>query len=140
VFWVRRLSREYRHVPAADVRYQKLSREQVAEVFRHSRVVVDLQREGQAGLTMRTFEALASGARLLTTNPDAAELGQELGPDVVYVVDPHDETGGIRTLARALSAPGSVGDVVASVERYGLAGWVRAILAAAGTVRRGGAR
>lgn len=46
----------------------------VAELFASSRYVLDIPHPGQAGLTARTFEALLSGARLLTANPEAVDL------------------------------------------------------------------
>jgi hypothetical protein len=39
-----------------------------------SKYVLDIQHEGQKGLTARTFEALRSGAHLITTNDFAKNL------------------------------------------------------------------
>lgn len=41
---------------------------------RHAKVVIDIHHAKQSGLTMRSFEALAQGAVLLTTNRRASEL------------------------------------------------------------------
>ena len=62
------LDRRFREVRSGDVRFRKLDRGQVADLFSRSKVVIDSPRDGQIGLTMRTFEALAAGARLVTTN------------------------------------------------------------------------
>lgn len=62
------LNKDYKGVKLADVSFDKLSRQQVANIFRNSKSVLDIQRDGQTGLTMRTFEVLASGAILITTN------------------------------------------------------------------------
>ena len=51
-----------------EVSFVPMTKAQVADIFRRSLVVLDLQRTGQSGLTMRTFEAVASGATLVTTN------------------------------------------------------------------------
>lgn len=65
----RLLRSDVRSIPRADVSFSKLSHAEVADVFRHARAVIDVQRDGQAGLTMRTFEVLGSGTKLITTNP-----------------------------------------------------------------------
>ena len=65
---VKYLSRGQSGVPWSDVSFRKLSRKEVAEIFRDSLAVLDMPRRGQSGLTMRTFEVLASGAVLVTTN------------------------------------------------------------------------
>lgn len=68
-FWVRKLtSRDVWPVHRRAISTTSLSRAQVVELMQRSRAVIDVQREGQAGLTMRTFEVLATGAALITTN------------------------------------------------------------------------
>lgn len=52
---------------------RKLTTDEVAEMFRGSKVVIDINHPGQIGLTSRTFEALKSGAKLITTNPAVAD-------------------------------------------------------------------
>lgn len=48
--------------------------QEILESCRNAKVVVDIHHASQSGLTMRSFEALAQGAVLLTTNPRAADL------------------------------------------------------------------
>ncbi|WP_298744252.1 hypothetical protein [uncultured Microbacterium sp.] len=68
-FWFKRLtSREVRPISRREVSFEPLSRAAGVELSQRSRAVLDLQRSGQAGLTMRTFETLAAGAALITTN------------------------------------------------------------------------
>jgi hypothetical protein len=55
-----------------------LQKREVAELFRNSRDVIDVHHFKQRGLTSRTFEALAAGARLITTNTDVASLPANL--------------------------------------------------------------
>ncbi|OKS86936.1 glycosyltransferase family protein [Mucilaginibacter polytrichastri] len=62
------LKKDYRKIKADEVSFNKISKMQVAEIFRSSKSVLDIQRFGQTGLTMRTFEVLASGSILITTN------------------------------------------------------------------------
>lgn len=58
---------------ANHVKFDKLDRREVARRFARARAVLDVQRPGQSGLTMRTFEALATGAALITTNEAVVE-------------------------------------------------------------------
>jgi len=62
-------NKDYRGIDRSTVSFKKMDLQQVASVFKSSKSVLDIQRYGQAGLTMRTFEVLASGAVLITTNP-----------------------------------------------------------------------
>jgi hypothetical protein len=50
--------------------FKKLSHSEIAEIYEDSFAVLDLNKPFQNGLTMRTFEALAAGKKLLTTNSD----------------------------------------------------------------------
>lgn len=48
--------------------YKYLSYSEFVKVLRKSKVVIDIHNRRQTGLTMRTIEALASGAKVITTN------------------------------------------------------------------------
>jgi hypothetical protein len=50
--------------------FKKLKHTEIVEVYNDSFSVLDINKPFQKGLTMRTFEALASGKKLLTTNSD----------------------------------------------------------------------
>ena len=123
---VKYLTREHSKVPWRDVSFHKLSRRQVAEVFRESRAVLDMPRRGQSGLTMRTFEVLASGAILVTTN---SSIMREpfYDPNHVIVVPPNlNKSEGKDVLAR-LDAVATPRGRPASFDRYSIASWVQAI-------------
>jgi hypothetical protein len=42
----------------------------IIALYKQSSVILDVNHPGQKGLTMRTFEALGAGKKLITTNPD----------------------------------------------------------------------
>ncbi len=70
LFLMDKLSKkDYKKISWSEVSFDKLSKQQVADIFKSSKSVLDIQRFGQTGLTMRTFEVLATGAVLITTNP-----------------------------------------------------------------------
>lgn len=55
------------------VKYNTLSLHQNAELTKRSKVIIDIQHSTQKGLTMRTIEALAAKAKLITTNDEVAK-------------------------------------------------------------------
>ncbi|MDO5617010.1 MAG: hypothetical protein Q4G16_12510, partial [Cruoricaptor ignavus] len=52
------------------ISFQKLSHLEIAELYQQTNAVLDINKPFQYGLTMRTFEALASGRKIVTTNSD----------------------------------------------------------------------
>ncbi len=121
-FALRRIfDRRYRAVPRHDVTFSKLRRSQVAEVFRNSLAVLDMQHEDQSGLTMRTFEVLASGAYLITTNTSIHNTPL-MATGRVIVVDEHVDPLQLVASIRALPVPHDAPD---GFEEYSLSAWVR---------------
>jgi hypothetical protein len=55
------------------VTHEKLSQTETANIISKSKVVVDVNRESQKGLTMRTIEAMAANTKLITTNAALCE-------------------------------------------------------------------
>ncbi|WP_369765648.1 hypothetical protein [Flavobacterium sp. WC2429] len=50
--------------------FSSLSILDIIALYKQSSVILDVNHPGQKGLTMRTFEALGAGKKLITTNPD----------------------------------------------------------------------
>lgn len=73
---------------------------EVAKLFKNSRDVVDVHHFKQRGLTSRTFETLAAGARLITTNVDVESLPVDL-----------------RARTRVVKGPGELRDMLAEVQQ-----------------------
>lgn len=48
--------------------FTSLSPEQIIEYYKKSKVILDINHPGQTGLTMRTFESIGAGKKLVTTN------------------------------------------------------------------------
>jgi len=124
------LTREHRTARWNDVSFHKLNRQRVAEIFRDSVAVLDIPRHGQSGLTIRTFEVLASGSVLVTTNP-AITREPFFDPSRIVVLptdlgDPQAK----KSLAQldAITPPAGPPD---SFDRYSLKSWVQAILGGA---------
>jgi hypothetical protein len=52
------------------ISFESLSVNDITALYKKSLVILDINHPGQKGLTMRTFEALGAGKKLITTNPD----------------------------------------------------------------------
>jgi hypothetical protein len=63
-----------------------LPADEVAGRFASSAAILDIQHPDQTGLTMRTFEVLAAGKKLITTNPKVREE-DFFAPDLICVID-----------------------------------------------------
>ncbi len=124
VFWARRAATPaLRGARADDFRYVPLSRDESAAVFWASRAILDVEHPGQTGLTIRTFEALAAGKKLVTTNPAIRDYAL-YDPARVCVIDraaPVVPEGFLTTDVPPL-------DTV-SARRYSLAGFIDEIFA-----------
>lgn len=63
-----------------------ISYEEYVKIISSSKVVVDMQYEGQTGLTMRTVESLAMGTRLITTNESIAHY-KDIAPETYFIIN-----------------------------------------------------
>ena len=48
----------------------------IVSLYKESEVILDINHPGQNGLTMRTFEALGAGKKLITTNTEIKKLSE----------------------------------------------------------------
>ncbi len=53
-----------------DFMYSSLQYSEMRRVFNQSEIIVDIEHESQVGLTIRTFECMHSGKKMVTTNKD----------------------------------------------------------------------
>lgn len=74
VYHVYRLGkRDMRTALRSEFKFNALDRETVQRVFSRSRAILDIEHPRQHGLTMRTFEAMGSHKKLITTNVQVQE-------------------------------------------------------------------
>ncbi|MBE0390234.1 lipopolysaccharide biosynthesis protein [Flavobacterium sp. PL002] len=50
--------------------FVSLTTNQILELYKNSNVILDINHPGQKGLTMRTFEAIGAGKKIITTNSE----------------------------------------------------------------------
>lgn len=94
------------------------NKDEIAAAYFRSRGVLDIHHPGQAGLTSRTFEALRSGAWLITLNPTVLSLPEELRKRVLLLSDVNELPSRI-SMVRSELPPLSVEmDHFLSLERF----------------------
>ncbi len=98
---------------------QPLGLEQVRSEMSRARALLDIHNPNQSGLTQRTFEALALGLKLVTTNP---HVRQEVffDPDRILIIDRKAPRVDFDWLLRPA--------VPADLRAYRLSAWVERVL------------
>lgn len=107
---------------SCDVTFHKLSREDVIDIYRRARAVLDIENSKQSGLTMRTFEVLATGRILVTTNPLAGDLLPEFSSQIVVIPREFKSIPAHRIQEGPLAPP-------SSIQSHSLSAWVSDLLA-----------
>lgn len=69
-YYYKSFFKEFKVLKKKDVKFYSLSRKKVYDIFESSKVTIDCPLTNQRGLTMRTFEALSLGIKIVTTNED----------------------------------------------------------------------
>jgi len=69
--------------------FDKISSDDIANIFSSSTAILDINHPGQRGLTSRTFEALGSGCKLITTNEEIKKY-EFYHEDNICVIDRHN--------------------------------------------------
>jgi hypothetical protein len=68
------------------IAFQSLTHKEIIEIYKNSKAILDVNHPGQNGLTMRTFETLGSGRKLVTTNADIKSY-PFYNPNNIFVID-----------------------------------------------------
>ncbi len=105
----------------ADVAFRKLDQASVVGMYRDAAAILDIENNKQAGMTMRSFEALATGRYLVTTNPLATKLVPELADRIITI-----DRNVLDLPADRLRQPPGWGE---ELSRYSLDAWLDQLLA-----------
>lgn len=62
------VDKDFKNFDFNKISFQSLSHDEIIGLYKQSKVILDINHPGQNGLTMRTFEALGAGRKLITTN------------------------------------------------------------------------
>lgn len=85
-YYYKVISEKFRTLSKKDVCFTPLPRQKVYEVFNASKVTIDCPLTSQRGLTMRTFEALSLGIKIVTTNKDIVNY-DFYNPQNIFIVE-----------------------------------------------------
>lgn len=113
---------KYKHVKYDDLRYTKLSFQEVVDLYSKSEAIIDVPQKGQRGLTIRTIETLAMHKKLITTNANVKEYDFYNSNDI-YVL-PLDNL--ILPSKEWFNNPYSVSDEV--IKDYSIGNWLNKLL------------
>lgn len=124
VFWAHKLGNPaYRQASKNDFCFDPLSKAAVQSIFLNSLAILDIEHPGQTGLTMRTFETIGAGKKLITTNALVKET-DFFKPENILVIDrnrvPKIPDAFLHTAYEPLP--------VAVYKKYSLAGWLDEVL------------
>lgn len=71
LFWLKRLFNvNFKKFDPKKISFQGLSHQEIIDVYKSSACILDINHPNQTGLTMRTFEVLGAGKKLITTNKE----------------------------------------------------------------------
>ncbi len=79
-------NREMRGISSKAVHFVPLSKKSLLDLYRRSRIVMDVQHPKQIGLTLRCLETLGAKRKLITTNQDIRNY-DFYNPNNILVVD-----------------------------------------------------
>ena len=131
VFYVQKLiNSAFRRARLEDFRYVPMPFATVQDIFQKSRAIVDMEHPHQTGLTMRTFEAIGAGKKLITTNAHVRNY-PFYDPQNIHIIDrsrPSVPDSFLTTPYRPLSSEHH--------HRFSLAGWLDALVGESKTADR----
>lgn len=111
-------NRHFRGLPSSLFSHTPMPRSKVKALFGRSKGFIDIEHERQSGATIRTFEALGSRKKLITTNARIREF-DFYSPENIQVIDRRDPHIDLDLL----EAP--VKEIAPDVRhRYSVQGWV----------------
>ena len=74
IFWVKKLfDKKMKNAKISDFSFTSLNQLQLLDIILESNVIIDIEHQGQVGLTMRTIESIGCQKKLLTTNKSIKE-------------------------------------------------------------------
>jgi len=117
--WIDRMRSIHARVdPHVRIIRSPIAAEEAARRFGEHSAILDIHHPGQTGLTLRTFEALASGRKLITTNPVVRDH-DFFDPTRILVID----RAAPKVDPNFLRAPPDASPLARLPERYGVRGW-----------------
>ncbi|WP_428943478.1 hypothetical protein ACQK5W_12130 [Pantoea sp. FN060301] len=123
IFWFRKLTDiKYARYHIKDFNFVPLTQQQVTDIVMKSIAVLDIEHHKQKGLTMRTFEVLGSGRKLVTTNADIINY-DIYHPQNVLIIDRKEPVVNPEFFSSPFyQYPDN------TIEKYSLSNWLKVLL------------
>lgn len=87
VFYLYKLTKtSFKKATVSQFYFHPISKKALKEVFKASKIILDIEHPKQNGLTMRTFEAMAANKKLVTTNANITDY-DFYKPENVCIID-----------------------------------------------------
>lgn len=88
-FYQKIFDKSFKEFDYKKLSFKSLSTDEIVELYKNANVILDINHPGQKGLTMRTFEAIGAGKKLITTNSEIKKY-PFYNPSNFYVIDRND--------------------------------------------------
>jgi hypothetical protein len=85
-FYKRLFDKTFKQFDYRKLSFKSLSTKDIVKLYQDSKVILDINHPLQKGLTMRTFEAIGSKRKLITTNPEIRKY-PFYNPQNIYIID-----------------------------------------------------
>ena len=85
-YFKKRFDKTFKTFDINKITFKSLQHSEIINLYKKSKAVLDINHPFQTGLTMRTFEALGAGRKLITTNPYVKEY-PFYNPQNILVID-----------------------------------------------------
>lgn len=85
-FYQKIFDKSFKEFDYKKLSFKSLSTDEIVELYKKSKVILDINHPGQKGLTMRTFESLGAGKKLITTNQEIKKY-PFYNPNNILVID-----------------------------------------------------
>lgn len=107
---------------SAEFVYAPVAKSEMVKLIARSRIIVDIERSVQRGLTMRTIEMLGAGKKMISTNASVTSC-DFYHPSNIAVIDRNDPVLDERFLSAEYVKPAP-----SVLERYSLSAWVNEVV------------
>lgn len=78
--------KSFKNFDVQKISFKSLSHVEIIEIYKHSKGILDINHPGQNGLTMRTFETMGAGRKLITTNENVKKY-PFYNPQNIWIID-----------------------------------------------------
>lgn len=85
-FYKKMFDKSFQEFDLKKLSFKSLTTSEILDLYKKSNVILDVNHPGQKGLTMRTFESVGAGKKIITTNKEVKKYSF-YNPKNIYVID-----------------------------------------------------